>query len=367
MPSRVVQIHSGFEHLARWLTTILQSQFLAPGSTSSLESLLCALAVAVVFLACRRRGRGRPLRARVLVRALFPRRLIESASTKADAGFLVFNIFMAGALFGWALLSSHQICLLTDGLLRRTFGAPRWGALGGLPGQAIMTLGLFLAYELGYWIDHYLKHRVPILWAFHKVHHTAEVLSPMTNFRVHPVDSVIFLNIVALVTGLAQGALGYGLGQAAQPLSMAGTNAIFLLFLFLMVHLQHSHIWMAATGFWGRVILSPAHHQIHHSSDPAHFNRNFGSCLSVWDWVFGTLHVPARSRERLTFGVEGVTGDPHGVTGGLITPFVEAVVVTWTAIRALISGGKPDFSQDDAPDGSNAGDGVAAVKAALAG
>ena len=55
-----------------------------------------------------------------------------------------------------------------------------------------MTVTLFLAYELGYWLNHYVPHRVPFLWEFHKVHHSATVLTPLTNFRVHPVYMCIF-------------------------------------------------------------------------------------------------------------------------------------------------------------------------------
>ena len=46
-----------------------------------------------------------------------------------------------------------------------------------------------------------------MLWDFHKVHHTAEVLSPLTNFRMHPVDSVVFGNILAIFLGVTGGVL----------------------------------------------------------------------------------------------------------------------------------------------------------------
>ena len=94
---------------------------------------------------------------------------------------------------------------------------------------------------------------------------------------------------------------------------------------FVTVHLQHSHVWIATTGLLGRVILSPAHHQIHHSDNPIHFDKNFGSCLSVWDWLFGTLHMPERERERLNFGVETRARDHHTAIGSLVMPFVQAL------------------------------------------
>jgi sterol desaturase/sphingolipid hydroxylase (fatty acid hydroxylase superfamily) len=70
--------------------------------------------------------------------------------------------------------------------------------------------------------------------------------------------------------------------------------------------------------------MSPAHHQIHHSRNPAHFNKNLGSCLAVWDWMFGTLYIPAAENERLEFGVEPDREHAHTIRGELIAPFIRA-------------------------------------------
>src|SRR5262245_13168877 len=95
-------------------------------------------------------------------------------------------------------------------------------------------------------------------------------------------------------------------------------------FLFITVHLQHSHVWIATTGVLGRVILSPAHHQIHHSDNPLHFDKNFGACLSLWDWLFGTLHMPTRQREKLNFGIGVRANAHHTAVGSLLVPFALA-------------------------------------------
>jgi sterol desaturase/sphingolipid hydroxylase (fatty acid hydroxylase superfamily) len=42
-------------------------------------------------------------------------------------------------------------------------------------------------------------------------------------------------------------------------------------------------------------------HQAHHSEDARHRDRNFGTALAVWDWMFGTLYLPQRG-ERFAFG-----------------------------------------------------------------
>jgi sterol desaturase/sphingolipid hydroxylase (fatty acid hydroxylase superfamily) len=133
---------------------------------------------------------------------------------------------------------------------------------------------------------------------------------------------VVFANILAVFLGLASGALSYL--QLSSPFEIGGTNLILVAFYFVTVHLQHSHVWIATTGLLGRVILSPAHHQIHHSDNPIHFDKNFGSCLSIWDWVFGTLHMPERTRERLNFGVTTRERNHHTAIGSLIMPFVQA-------------------------------------------
>ena len=323
MPPLVTHLLPVLQSLTQTGWHALRDLFLAPGSSISLQSLACAFCIAALFLVLKRKGRR--VRLAVLIRALLPKRMATSASGKADIGFFVFNVCLASVLFGWAILSNHQISLLTHAAMAGVFGEGHGPLLAPWISSAILTVGLFLAYELGYWVDHYLSHKIPFLWAFHRVHHTAQQLSPLTNFRVHPVDSVVYLNILALFTGATNGVLTYVLGEQVKPFALAGSNVILLALLFLLIHLQHSHIWIATRGVWGRIILSPAHHQLHHSTNPAHFDRNFGGCLSIWDWLFGTLLIPAARRERLTFGVAPDGEDVHSVTGGLITPVLRAM------------------------------------------
>ncbi len=151
------------------------------------------------------------------------------------------------------------------------------------------------------------------------------MLTPVTNFRVHPVDALVHANITALMMGTANGVMHYAFGTTAYQYVIADSNLIFVLFVHAYVHLQHTHLWIPFRGMWGRIFLSPAHHQVHHSTNPAHFNKNLGSCLAVWDWLFGTLHVPARERERLTFGVDSESDqqrDVHAISWSLVLPFI---------------------------------------------
>jgi sterol desaturase/sphingolipid hydroxylase (fatty acid hydroxylase superfamily) len=146
---------------------------------------------------------------------------------------------------------------------------------------------------------------------------------------MHPVDSVIFFNIAAVILGSTQALISFGFGQSIAPFNIWGKNVLVLAGGVLLSHLQHTHLWVSFPGRLGRIILSPAHHQIHHSTNPDHFGRNFGSTLALWDRLFGTLHLPSKKRQLLRFGVDGLAYDPHSVTGGLLAPAADA----WAEIR----------------------------------
>jgi sterol desaturase/sphingolipid hydroxylase (fatty acid hydroxylase superfamily) len=311
---------------------------LSPGSAFSLSSLACAFALAVVFIAVKRYRKNRTIRVRTIARALFPKRIFTSASTYIDVGYLYLNLFVAGMAFGWAILSYQ---FLTNGLIAglvAVFGPATPSALPAVVTQTAITIILFLAYEIGYWLQHWLSHRVPFMWEFHKVHHSAEILTPLTNFRVHPLDSIFFANILAITAAIANGFARYIFGDTAHQYALADTNIILAVFIHVYVHLQHTQLWIPFRGVFGRIFVSPAHHQLHHSTNPAHFNRNFGSCLAIWDWMFGTLHVPQQEREKLTFGVAPDRFPAQTITGELIAPFIRAA--------ALFASARPAADRD---------------------
>lgn len=298
---------------------VLARVFLAAGSTYSVMSLMAATVTAAAFLVLRRR-RHHPLPLKVLGRALFPGSIWRHRSTHADLGMFLLNTFVTLSLIGWGLVSAVSVNQFVGGMLRNAAGVSP-ALLPGWTGMAILTVATFLAYDFGYWFDHWLKHRISWLWPFHRVHHTAEVLTPFTAARMHPVDSLIFANILAVTVGTVQGMGQYVLGDV-HAAKISGTNVILVAFMYTIVHLQHSHIRIAFTGTLGKWFLSPCHHHLHHSNNPAHYDCNFGSCLAVWDWMFGTLRLP-EARQRLRFGSPG-DEDVHSATGSLIHPFVLA-------------------------------------------
>ncbi|QOV89646.1 sterol desaturase family protein [Humisphaera borealis] len=298
----------------------LGRQFIEPGAQFSIFALACAFAVAVGFLYLRqRRRRGRASLAAVL-RAVCSRRVFFNPSTYADAGYLLINTLSLGGLIAWAMISTGAVSAWITAGLGNVFATPTATTLPDWLTRAGATILFFLAYEFGYWLDHYLKHRVPFLWEMHRPHHTAEVLTPLTVFRVHPLDSLVFSFVLAITGGVTAGVVNFALGKPVLELTLDGTNVLLVVFFYAYVHLQHSEIWIPFRGWAGRLFMSPAHHQIHHSSDPAHFNMNLGSCLAIWDWVFGTLSIPAKESPRLKFGVDDAEPHPHAPSRLLLTP-----------------------------------------------
>lgn len=223
-----------------------QDAFLTATGPLSAAQLACAFLIALTSIVLLRRTKGKGVRARAFARTFFSRRIFLSRSATLDYKFAFFNLFIAGALLGWAVLSHHAIGVWTNDALVALFGARPASALPGLVVGALTTVALFLAYEFAYWSDHCLAHKTPFLWEFHKVHHQAETLTPITSFRVHPVDSIVFYNILAICSGLAKGLSSYSFGEV--PTTFSGGNLLFLIFAFTTLHLQHSHVWIAFTG-----------------------------------------------------------------------------------------------------------------------
>jgi sterol desaturase/sphingolipid hydroxylase (fatty acid hydroxylase superfamily) len=293
--------------------------FLTPSSICSIWSLGAAFLIAIAWMALRRESRNRRVRVKTLVRALISRRVLFHRSTRADLIYCFASLTVLGAILGWAVVSTSWISEGTAAFLAGHFGG-RVPQGPPLLLDAARTLALFLAYDLGFFVDHTLKHRIPALWELHKTHHSAEVLTPLVNFRVHPFDSLILANTLSLFIGVAGGAATYLLGTQARSLLLFDDNALMVLYIYLTAQLQHTQVWIPFTGAWGRVFMSPAHHQLHHSADPAHFNCNMGASLAVWDWLAGSLRPPPARSPRLRYGVTGFNHDPHGPIGLVVEP-----------------------------------------------
>lgn len=274
----------------------------------------------------------RPFRLRTLRRFLLPHGVFLHPSAKLDYKYYLVATALRAGMLGSMVISSSAAAAFVNTVLTGTFGhaAPFAAPLYVI--VSVATLAQVMLFDLGYWIGHRVMHEIPLLWEFHKTHHAAEVLTPATAARAHPVEDLIQTNFIAAALGLGYGVLVFLFGAAAQPVTLLETNVIFFVFFLTIFHLRHSHIWLPIRGWLGCIIQSPAHHQIHHSTAPQHVGKNLGFCLSVWDWAFGTLYVPDR-REQLALGLGEESADFVSVKDLLLRPFANAARLTAARIK----------------------------------
>ncbi len=149
---------------------------------------------------------------------------------------------------------------------------------------------------------HYLQHKIPILWQFHKVHHSAEVMHPLSNFREHPVDNLFYNIAIGLGAGATSGLAFNFLGYTPGLPTLLGVPLLMFLFNIVGYNLRHSHILLRWPGIWSKLFPSPAHHHVHHSCHPDHLDKNFAFMFPLWDVLFGTYVMPDDNRD-VKFGV----------------------------------------------------------------
>ena len=152
-----------------------------------------------------------------------------------------------------------------------------------------------------YWVHRY-HHELAIIWPFHSVHHSAEVMTPITVYRKHPIYDIISGFVKAVAIGLVQGMVLILLMGKVELVVIAGINAAYFIFNMAGSNFRHTHIWLSYGRMLEHILISPAQHQIHHSLDPKHHNKNYGELLAIWDWMFGTLYIP-KGKEDLKFGI----------------------------------------------------------------
>ncbi|MCU7555359.1 sterol desaturase family protein [Alteromonas sp. ASW11-19] len=272
-----------------------------------------------------------------MVKYLFNPRIWWHTSAKLDYRLFVINRVVR--LFIWApvLLTMVPIAIgLSDGL-EAVFGQLQPLSTNPVTVTLWFTLLLFLFDDFTRFLLHLAMHKIPALWEFHKVHHSAQVLTPMTVYRSHPLESFLYATRMALAQGAAVGVSYYFFGPTLSMLDILGANMFIFVFNMAGSNLRHSHVYWK----WGNTIekwfISPAQHQIHHSTNPVHFDKNFGTTLAVWDRLFNSL-VLSSTAKRLRFGLGGREASHRSVADAYIRPF-----------RALFKRRKP-ISKQTTPD-----------------
>ncbi|MGH7328684.1 MAG: sterol desaturase family protein, partial [Polyangiaceae bacterium] len=326
---------SGHSILAAVIDVLLKpaDAILSGGERIFWMYLVSALVLAIVVYVRREQTRS----VMAFVGYVFPKEVYRHKSSLADYQFLVIAFFVLGVMAPAVGAISHAISSQVQSSIGRT-GVPLVH-VGAVLGTIVYTLWLALTLDFSLFLGHWLEHFVPWLWEFHKTHHSAEQLNPITVYRMHPLDTLFTFVVTGVLLGVSDGLFqSFVRGNYAEVI-VFNLNIAFFAFYLVGYNLRHTHVWLHYGPRWSRVFVSPALHQIHHSVDERHHNKNMGFLFSFWDAMFGTLYVPEKF-EAIEFGInrEGEHTEYHSVWALLMKPFNKIGIPSVVVIVLIVIG-----------------------------
>ena len=163
-----------------------------------------------------------------------------------------------------------------------------------------------------HYISHRLHHSIPLLWRFHRLHHSDKRVNSITSFIHHPFETIssFFIGIFMYV------------------IFDIPVIAILCHSLLAVIHTPFTHTTLHIPKHIEKIlsylIITPSFHRIHHSRDMKEGNSNFGNIFPFWDKLFGT-YIPKTYTQMKTikFGINlNETPDANSLKEYLINPFV---------------------------------------------
>jgi sterol desaturase/sphingolipid hydroxylase (fatty acid hydroxylase superfamily) len=170
-------------------------------------------------------------------------------------------VFAGAAITTATYVTTHQLGVLNLVQL------PVWAKL--------LATVVFMDFMLYVW--HLLNHEVPLLWRFHRVHHSDLNMDVSTATRFHIGELAISVVIkISLVFLLGASMIGVLIFESATV---------------LCAQFHHSSLKVPGwfEGIYWILFVPPSMHRIHHSVTIKERNTNYGTILSIWDRWLGTL------------------------------------------------------------------------------
>jgi sterol desaturase/sphingolipid hydroxylase (fatty acid hydroxylase superfamily) len=147
-------------------------------------------------------------------------------------------------------------------------------ALASWSPAARVTVGVVVG-DFVAWFHHWLRHKVPLFWRFHAVHHSQREMNVFTDQRYHPLEYLVTSSVRAL------------------PMFMLGASVPTVVGVSLATEMltkfYHGNV-RTNFGPLRYLLVTPQSHRIHHSIELQHRDTNYGVIFSLWDRLFGTQH-----------------------------------------------------------------------------
>ncbi len=210
--------------------------------------------------------------------------------TLTNLALVAINSVLLAGVFALAMDSVHLQLRLFPRL------ADFWT---GVPQIALLLLALLIDEFIVYWRHRIEHHRV--LWPIHATHHSDEAMTWLTLFRKHPL-SHLFGNLVDAIPLILLGFPAWAVAGSALIRTWWG-------------YFIHADLpW--TLGSFGRVLMSPAAHRLHHIDDEVLMGQNFGGFFSIYDRMFGTFDDASDHLRCKT----GIAGGSRTAAGELMRP-----------------------------------------------
>lgn len=220
-----------------------------------------------------------------------------------DLAYWIFSPVFSRYLRVWVTVVGTMLLFgLTTGQQIVDFYEHGHGAIGRLPlwGQGIVYL---VATDFAlYWI-HRFFHR-GFLWKYHAVHHVSKDVEWISAARFHPVNLALgtcAVDIAALLGGVSP-------------------EVFIVLGPFTTIASVFVHANLDWTlGPFKYVFVSPVFHRWHHTMEV--HDVNFASTFTLWDWMFGTFHMPAGALPQ-NYGIDDAEM-PEGILPQMFYPLLQ--------------------------------------------
>lgn len=248
---------------------------------------------------------------------MWPKSLFEESAVSDVIHALQF-IFAFGALFIAVIVAEYWYCqrtgqsgiyLIKESLTNITMGLHYkvvdgiavavfiryfydWVTPYGLQYEPVhgiwSVLLIFLISDFAFWCYHYLTHKVRWFWTSHVTHHSSTRMNYSTALRQ---NFTLLFNGAWVVWWVPMALVGFDKNWATIAIEASLAYQFFL-------HTQQGSI----LDRFGAVLNTPSHHRVHHGSNPAQIDTNFGGVLIIWDRLFGTF-VSEKDAGEIRYGL----------------------------------------------------------------
>ncbi len=235
--------------------------------------------------------------------SLFRKKYWWNRSTKIDYQIYFLNSVLKVFLFIPYLDFSFRISKFTLSNLLKIHHHQTLSLQSSYISLFVFSIVAFSFDDFLRFFHHFLMHKIPFLWRFHKTHHSAKILTPISLYRTHPLESAMSTVRNSLSTGITIGFFIFLFDSQFSIITVFGINLFGFLFNLLGSNLRHSHIPLSF-GPLEYIFISPKQHQVHHSTDPAHYDKNLGVSLTFWDFLAGSLVLSKNVPNKMRFGLK---------------------------------------------------------------